>query len=73
MFLDPYKFVHFNCNANEGVPGIGQGGTCFSVDHEGDYALILSGETTDLDLCLLQEPAKWSSYMGKNTCGFSAG
>jgi len=44
MFFDSNKYVYFNCNANEGVPGIDQGGTCFSVDHEGDYALILSGE-----------------------------
>jgi hypothetical protein len=44
MLFDSNKFVHFNSNANEGVPGLGQGGTCFSVGHEGDYALILSGE-----------------------------
>ena len=44
MCLHPDKFVHYKCNPNEGVPGVGQRETCFSVGHEGDWALILSCE-----------------------------
>ena len=44
MLFDPNKFVHFKCNADKSVPGVGQGGTCFSLGHEGDWALILSRE-----------------------------